>query len=289
MVDAMLAASGGGDAGLIAELRGAYGLDQPVWVQLLLYLWRAIRLDFGTSSIYGAPVLEVVLSRAGNTVALMLASLALAILLGALLGIAAARRRGTLADSVIVVLGLVFYATPGFWVGLMLIVLFSVKLGWLPVGGLETIGAGLTGFAHALDRARHLAMPMASLSLVFLAVYLRLMRSSMIEAYGEDFVRTARAKGLSERRIAYAHVLRNALLPLVTMAGLQFGTLIGGSVVVESVFSLPGLGRLAYEAVAQRDLNTLLGVVLLTSVLVILANLVVDLLYARLDPRIEAA
>src|SRR5258708_9604692 len=193
MVDAMLAASGGGDAAMIAEFRRGYGLDQPIPVQLGLYLWRMLHLDLGTSFIYGAPVIDVVLSRLGNTLVLMLSSLAAAILIGTVLGIAAARRAGTIADSAIVALGLLFYATPGFWVGLMLILLFSVKLAWLPVGRLATIASGFTGLAYALDLARHMAMPLASLSLLFVAVYLPLMRASMLEVYGEEIVRTARA------------------------------------------------------------------------------------------------
>jgi peptide/nickel transport system permease protein len=161
-----------------------------------------------------------------------------------------------------------------------------VHLGWLPPGGFESVGAGLTGLARVLDIASHLVLPTLSLALIFLAIYLRLMRASMLEVMNLDFVRTARAKGLPEGKVLWRHVLRNALLPMVTFVGLQFSTMLGGSVVVESVFSLPGLGRLAFESVVQRDLNTLLGIVLVSAVLVILVNFLVDLLYARLDPRI---
>jgi peptide/nickel transport system permease protein len=171
----------------------------------------------------------------------------------------------------------------------MLIVLFSVKLGWLPTGGMITIGAGLWGPARLLDIAHHLILPTASLALFYAAIYTRLMRASMLEVSGLDYVRTARAKGISERRVVYGHALRNALLPLLTIVGVQAGSLLGGSVLVESVFGWPGLGRLAFEAVQQRDYNLLLGILLMSSLLVIAVNLLIDLLYAVLDPRIELA
>jgi peptide/nickel transport system permease protein len=202
------------------------------------------------------------------------------------LGVLAARRVNGWSDTLISTLGLVFYATPSFWFGLMAIVLFAVHLEWLPAGGFEEIGAGYTGLRRALDIASHLVLPTLTLGLIFLAIYLRIMRASMLEVLTLDFVRTARAKGLDETRVVTRHVLRNAMLPMVTLIGLQAGTMLGGSVVVESVFSLPGLGRLAYEAVVQRDLNTLLGIVFVSALLVILVNFLVDLVYARLDPRI---
>jgi peptide/nickel transport system permease protein len=171
----------------------------------------------------------------------------------------------------------------------MLIVLFSVKLGWLPTGGMMTIGAGLAGPAKLFDIVHHLILPAASLALFYAAIYTRLVRASMLEVSGLDYVRTARAKGISERRVIYGHALRNALLPLLTVVGVQLGSLLGGSVLVESVFGWPGLGRLAFEAVQQRDYNLLLGILLMSSLLVIAVNLLIDLLYAVLDPRIELA
>src|SRR2546429_1780449 len=170
----------------------------------------------------------------------------------------------------------------------MAIVVFSVYLQWLPPGGFEDIGTVRTGIWRVFDIASHLVLPTLTLGLIFLAIYLRIMRASMLEVLNLDYVRTARAKGLDETRVVTRHVLRNALLPMVTLIGLQAGTMLGGSVVVESVFSLPGLGRLAYESVVQRDLNTLLGIVFVSALLVISVNFVVDLIYARLDPRITA-
>lgn len=283
-VDAMLAQMGGGDPALATRLRTFYGLDATVPVQLGRYLWRLVRLDLGESAIYGKPVLAVILERLPVTLLLMVSSLFLAVSGGIALGVLAARRVDGWPDTLISLLGLLFYATPSFWLGLMGIVVFAVKLSWLPAGGLQEVGTGTEG---VLDIARHLVLPTATLSLIFMAIYLRVMRASMLEVLGLDFVRAARAKGLTERAVLVRHVLRNALLPVVTLIGLQGATLLGGSVVVESVFSLPGLGRLAYESVVQRDLNMLLGIVFASTLLVITVNLAVDLLYARLDPRIS--
>lgn len=283
-VDALIAQMGGG--GDAEAMRAALGLDQSVAAQLAQYLWRLVRFDLGFSTIYGKPVATVIFERLPATLLLMTSSLSFAFFLGLLFGVIAARRVNRWPDTIISTIGLLFYATPSFWFGLMAIVLFAVHLQWLPAGGYESVGEGLTGLARALDIARHFVLPTLTLGLIFLAIYLRIMRASMLEVLTLDFVRTARAKGLDETRVVVRHVLRNAMLPMVTLIGLQAGTMLGGSVVVESVFSLPGLGRLAYEAVVQRDLNTLLGIVFISALLVIFVNFLVDLVYARLDPRI---
>lgn len=288
-VDALVAQIGGSDPTVIEELRRHYALDQSAATRLLDYLWRLAHLDLGNSAIYGKPVIDVIVERIPATLLLMGSALALAFGLGMVLGIVAARRVNRWPDTLISTLGLLCYATPSFWFGLMGIFVFAVHLGWLPAGGLGSIGAGLEGWARIADIAWHLALPTITLALIFLAIYLRIMRASMLEVATLDFVRTARAKGLSETNVVVGHVLRNALLPMVTLIGLQAGTMLGGSVVVESVFALPGLGRLAYESVMQRDLNTLLGVVFVSALLVITINFIVDLLYARLDPRINGA
>ena len=285
-VDAMMAQMGGGDAATARELRRFYGLDLSTPIQLGNYPWRLVRFDLGFSSIYGKPVATVIAERLPATVLLMTASLSFAFFFGLVLGVVAARNVNKWPDTLISTLGLVFYATPSFWFGLMAIVVFSIYLQWLPSGGLEDIAVARTGIWRFFDIARHLVLPTLTLGLIFLAIYLRIMRASMLEVLNLDFVRTARAKGLDETRVVVRHVLRNALLPMVTLIGLQAGTMLGGSVVVESVFSLPGLGRLAYESVIQRDLNTLLGIVFVSALLVIAVNFIVDLVYARLDPRI---
>lgn len=286
-VDALMAQMGGGDAETAKQLRQYYGLDVSAWAQLGNYLWRLVRLDLGFSAIYGKPVATVIGERLPATILLMTASLSLAFFFGLIFGVIAARGVNRWPDTLISTLGLVFYAMPTFWFGLMAIVVFSIYLQWLPAGGFEDIAVARTGIARTLDIASHLVLPTLTLALFYMAIYLRIMRGSMLEVLTLDFVRTARAKGMDETRVVVRHVLRNALLPMVTLIGLQAGTMLGGSVVVESVFSLPGLGRLAYESVIQRDLNTLLGIVFVSALLVITVNFIVDLLYARLDPRIS--
>jgi peptide/nickel transport system permease protein len=285
--DVLAGEAGGATPEYIAELKARFGLDQPVPVQLGKYLWNVARLDLGFSFRHNMAVVDLILSRLPATLLLMGAAIVLAFSLGVLLGVTAARHVNRPLDTVISVGALLAYATPIFWIGLMMILLFSVQLGWLPSSGMRTIGADLTGIAYAIDVARHLVLPATALSLFFMALYTRLMRASMLEVYSLDYVTTARAKGLTERRVAFKHVLRNALLPMVTMLGLQIGSMLGGSVLVETVFGWPGLGRLAFEAVFQRDNNLLLGILLLSSVLVVIVNVIIDLAYARLDPRIE--
>lgn len=287
-VDAMMAQMGGGDAATAAQLREFYGLDLPVSVQLANYLWRLVRLDLGFSSIYGKPVISVIGERLPPTLLLMVSALSFAFFFGLVLGVIAARRVNRWPDTVISTFGLIFYATPSFWFGLMAIVVFAIYLQWLPAGGFEDITVMYTGIWRVLDIARHLILPTLTLGFIFLAIYLRIMRASMLEVLTLDFVRTARAKGLDETGVVVRHVLRNAMLPMVTLIGLQAGTMLGGSVVVESVFALPGLGRLAYESVVQRDLNMLLGIVFVSALVVVAANFITDLLYARLDPRITS-
>ena len=285
-VDALTAQMGGGDGSSAAELRRIYGLEGSTTLRLAKYMWHLMRLDLGFSAIYNKPVSAVIMERLPTTLLLMTSSLFFAFFAGTLLGILSAQRVNGITDTLISSLGLLFYSMPSFWLGLMSIVVFSIWLAWLPPGGIQEIGSGLTGVALVLDIARHLVQPTITLSLIFLAVYLRVMRASMLEVSSLDFVRTARAKGLSNGAIVRRHILRNALLPMLTLVGLQAGTMLGGSVVIESVFSLPGIGRLAYEAVVQRDLNTLLGIVVVSAGLLIVVNFAVDLIYARLDPRI---
>lgn len=286
-VDALVGDMGGADAAFIERLRIEYGLDQPVWVQLWRYMVKLASFDFGWSFVYEQPVSEVLMDRLGTTLLLMATSLSIAFCLGIALGAIAARRAYSVTDNLISVLGLVFYATPSFFLSLMLMLVFSVKLGWLPVGGIKTIAAFYTGWDHVWDVARHLVMPTAALSLIYLAFYLRLMRASVMEVADLDYVRTARAKGAGESRLMIHHIMRNALLPVVTLLGLQFSTVLGGSIVVETIFTLPGLGQLAYQSVVQRDMNTLMGIIFLCSIIVVVVNFLTDLLYARLDSRIE--
>ena len=285
-VDAYLVSIGGGDAGLRDALREQYGLNGSMLARFWLYASSVLRLDLGWSLAFDRPVLGLILERLPNTLLLMGSATALAFILGTALGIVAGARPGGLTDRVLSTLSLMLYATPGFWLGLVLAIVFAVQLRWLPTSGIETIASGKQGFARALDIARHLVLPVASLGLIYLALFLRVMRTAMAAVWPLDFVLFARSKGLSKRRIVLRHVARNAALPLVTVLGLQAATMLGGSVVIESVFAIPGFGRLAQEAVSGRDTPLLMGIILTSAVFVILVNLAVDILYAVLDPRI---
>ncbi len=285
--DVIAAESGSATAESMAQMRSHFGLDLPVLQQLGAYLNNLAHFSLGTSPRYNMPVTELIGSRLPNTLLLMLAALGAALAVGLLLGSIMASRVGRWPDRLLSVLALLLYSTPSFWLGLMSVVLFSVHLGWLPTGGSASIGANLTGWDSVLDRLRHLVLPALAMSGFYIAIFSRLTRASMLEVSRQDFVRTAVAKGLHPLRVACRHVLRNALIPVTTVAGMHFGTLLGGAVVVETVFSWPGLGRLAFESVMARDYTVLLGILLLSSLLVILANMLVDLLHAWLDPRIQ--
>ncbi|MCZ7911193.1 ABC transporter permease [Agrobacterium leguminum] len=285
-VDAYLVSIGGGDAGLRDVLREQYGLNGSVLARFWLYASSVLRLDLGWSLAFDRPVLALILERLPNTLLLMGSATAFAFILGTGLGIVAGARPGGLTDRVLSTLSLALYATPGFWLGLVLAIVFAVQLKWLPTSGIETIASGKQGFARALDIARHLVLPVASLGLIYLALFLRVMRTAMAAVWPLDFVLFAQSKGLSKRRIVLRHVACNAALPLVTVLGLQAATMLGGSVVIESVFAIPGFGRLAQEAVSGRDTPLLMGIILTSAVFVILVNLAVDIVYAVLDPRI---
>ncbi|MBV9522792.1 MAG: ABC transporter permease [Alphaproteobacteria bacterium] len=280
--------AGGAPPEYVAALRQRFGLDQPLWLQLFYYVKNILSLDLGYSFRQSMPVLQLILERLGPTLLLMTTTLFLSVGVGVLLGLVAAMRVRRWADTLISILAIIAYATPLFWAGLMLIVVFSLKLDWFPTTGMETVAAFYEGWDRILDIAWHLVLPAVTLALFYMALYTRLMRAAMLEQAGMDYVTTARAKGLTERRITFRHILRNAFLPVLTIIGVQIGSLLGGSVVVESVFAWPGLGQLAFQSLFARDFNLLLGIFFLSACLVVLVNLVVDVLYTVLDPRIEA-
>lgn len=285
-VDVLAAESGAATLEGMAAMRERFGLNAPLIEQLSAYLTRLLHLDLGTSARFGVPISELIAERLPGTLLLMALALGLAAIIGVALGAVMSSFAGRLSDRVLSILSLLFYSIPNFWIGLMLIVLFSVKLGWLPSGGSGSIGMGLTGWAALADQARYLILPAASLALYYVAIYARLTRAAMLEVRAQDYVRTAQAKGLPPLVVTVHHILRNALIPITTMAGMHVGAMLGGAVVVETVFSLPGLGRLAFEAVLGRDIQVLLGILLLSSFLVIVMNALVDLLHAFLDPKI---
>ncbi|MFG1477989.1 ABC transporter permease [Xanthobacter sp. V4C-4] len=285
--DVLAGEAGAATVETLAALKARFGFDLPVLQQLASYLGNLAQFSLGQSPRYNQPVADLIAARLPNTLSLMATALGGALAIGITLGAIMASCVGRLPDKVLSIVSLLFYSIPSFWIGLMLIVLFSVKLGWLPSGGAESIGAGLSGLDALLDRARYQVLPATALALFYVAIYARLTRGDMLEVQAQDHVRTARAKGLSPFAVTCGHVLRNALIPVTTMAGIHLAGLMGGAVVVETVYSWPGLGRLAYEAVMGRDFNVLLGILLLSSLLVVAINALIDILQAVLDPRIE--
>jgi len=279
------------DPAYVAQLRERFGLDLPLVQQLWVYVRGILQLDLGYSYRNQLPVLDLIAERLPATLLLMGLAFVFSLLLGGLLGVLAARSRYVgrhkWLDSGIMSLALLLYATPLFWLSLLMVILFSVTLGWLPAFGMESVGAGLTGWGRVQDVAAHLVLPVVSLGCFFMAVYARLTRSSMLEVMGMDFVKTARAKGVPAGQVIRRHVLRNASLPVVTFAGIQLGQMAGGAVLTETVFGWPGIGRLMFDALMQRDYQLLLGVFLVTSAMVVVFNLITDLVYVLVDPRIE--
>lgn len=278
--------SGMADETFLAMIREMYGLDKPLLVQLKTYLLNAAGFNLGFSYPLQRDVIDIIIERLPATLALTGSAFLISLIVGVGLGVWAGSRSNGPVDRLINVVVLAFYATPGFWVGLMLILIFSVWLRWLPASG--------TGFETgddpgALVYLKHLCLPVVTLALYYVAVYFRLCRTSVISVLHQDFVRTARSKGLSWRAIMRRHVLPNAILPVFTMAALQAGSLVSGSIAIETIFAWPGVGRLGYEALMQRDYNLLLGVFLTTAAMVVLLNVIADILYAVVDPRIEVA
>ncbi|MAS14970.1 MAG: ABC transporter permease [Nitratireductor sp.] len=285
----MAGEAGAADAKFIAQLREQFGLDKPLLTQLGIYLKGVLQFDLGFSYRQQMPVADLILDRLPATLLLTMTAFVISLVLGTLAGVLASARVGKWSDTAISTLALLFYATPLYWAALMAVLLFSVYFNWLPGFGYETVGANYTGLRRALDIGQHLILPATTLGLFFMAVYMRMTRASMLEVSQLDFVKTARAKGLKPGIIQRRHIFRNAMLPVVTLAGLQAGQLVGGAVLTETVFAWPGIGRLMFEALAQRDYNLLLGVFFVSAAMVLLFNLITDILYRFVDPRIRVA
>jgi peptide/nickel transport system permease protein len=288
-VETIAGASGGMNPELMAQLRAQYGLDQPLLVQLGVYLGKVLSGDLGYSYFFNVPVLSMIVGHVPATLLLVVSSVLLAFVVGTTLGVLSSRKPNGLLSQFITVLSLVGFAAPVFWMGIMLVILFASVIPILPVSGMRSIDSSGGGFKDMLDVLHHLVLPTLTLSLVYLAQYSRLSRSSMLDVLGSDFIRTARAKGLADRVVMYKHALRNALLPVVTVLGLQFGNVMAGAILVETVFNWPGLGRLAFDSVLRRDYPTILGVLLFSSIVVIVMNILTDVAYRLIDPRIKAS
>ncbi len=270
---------------LVEQIRAEFGLDKPIHVRYGIWLGNALRGNFGvsTTTVGGVPVMELISERFLATIQLTGFSLLLSVIVAIPLGILSAVKRYSTMDKVITFTAFTGICFPTFWLGVMLILLFSVTLGWLPASGIAP--HGMRGVLGA--RLMHSILPVFTLSAVQMGRYLRFTRSSILEVMREDYIRTARAKGLADRAVLFKHALRNAMIQIVTVIGLSLPALVGGSVLVETVFAWPGLGRLAVQAISRRDYMTVMGVQLVIATATLLANIVVDLVYALIDPRIS--
>ena len=276
----------GGDEAYYATMRAKFGLDRTLAEQLVIYLGSALHGDFGFSYVQRRPVFDVIADRVPATLLLMGTALVLSTLAGVWLGALAAQRHERGTDRTITVATLVGGATPAFWLGQVLVIIFAAWLGWFPVQGMRNARGVAPGF-EALDLAWHLVLPVATLGLLQLALITRLTRGGLLEAMREDYTRTAAAKGLSTAAVLRRHALPNALLPVVTIIGTHFGTLLTGAVLTEIIFAWPGLGRLLFDATLSRDYPLLMSLFIVSSVAVIVANLLTDIAYGVLDPRIR--
>jgi len=265
----------------VARIRSKLGLDRPFLTQVEIWLSNVVHGDLGTSIFSGLPVATLIKQRAEATAALTVLAMLISIGVGVPLGVLAAWRKGSWIDRVVMVLAVSGFSMPVFWLGFVLVYAFAISVPWLPVQGFQPLAGGVGPFL------RHLILPAVTLSVVYMALIARMTRASMLGVLGEDYIRTAFAKGLAPRRVLLRHALKNASLPVVTVIGLGFALLIGGAVVTESVFALPGLGRLTVDAIVRRDYPVIQGVILVVSGAYVLINLVVDLLYVVLDPRIR--
>ena len=288
-VETIAGSMGGISEDLRAQLRVQYGLDKPFLTQLGIYLSQVLRGDLGYSYFFNVSVAQLIWDRVPATLLLVVTSVSAAFLVGTLLGTLAARKPNGVLSQGITLLSVVGYSAPVFWTGIILIILFASMLPIFPVSDMRSAGGPQDGWAGVLDVLHHLVLPAFTLAFVYLAQYSRLARASVMEALSADYIRTARAKGLPESTVLYKHALRNGVLPVVTMLGLQFGNVLAGAILVETVFNWPGLGRLAFDSVLRRDYPTLLGILLFASLLVVVMNQLTDLAYRLIDPRIKTS
>lgn len=271
----------------IEELRSRYGLDQTILEQLVKYFANVLKGDLGYSFRLKRSVGTIVLERMPATVLLMGTGFVIALGLGLVLGVVASKKQHSFKDNLITSVSLFGYSMPVFWLALMLLILFAIRLNWLPAQGMTSVREEYTGLAHIIDIIRHLILPAMVVGIYYMAIYTRLVRASMLEILRRDFILTAWSKGLGDQEVYYGHALRNALLPVVTIAGLNLGVMLSGAVLTETVFAWPGLGRLMFESILSRDYPVLSGIFFFTSSIVVVINLLTDVLYAFIDPRIR--
>ncbi|MBA3766884.1 MAG: ABC transporter permease [Acidobacteria bacterium] len=276
-----------GDEKYYEFIRAKFGLDRPLATQLWIYLSSLLRGDFGYSLGYQQSVISVIAGRVPATLLLMLSAVSLSSIGGVVLGVEAARRENSFKDRAVNTFALLGFSVPSFSVGHLLMIVFALYLGLFPAQNMTSSNQELTGLDYTLDLLSHLVLPALTLSIVYLAQVMRLTRTAMLDVLGENFITAARAKGLNERRVVYGHALRNALMPIITVVGADFGMLLSGAVLVETVFAWPGMGRLMIDSLAMRDYPVLMGLFLMVSVTVVVVNFITDLIYSVLDPRIS--
>ena len=289
VADTISQSMGGADEELLIEIRRDYGLDQPYYQQLVTYIGKVLRFDLGHSFFFNEPVSKLVLERVPATLLLVITAQILALLLGVVLGVYSARKPNGILSHFVTLFALFGYSAPVFWTGILLLIAFSLQIPLFPVAGMRDVTIEGNFWVHAIDVMKHMVLPVVTLASIFLALYSRLARATMIETLGTDFVRTARAKGLPERQVVYKHALRNSLSPVVTLAGLQFSAVVSGAVLVEAVFSWPGLGTLAFQSIIARDTPTILGILFFSALVVVIGNLLTDLALRFVDPRVGAS
>ncbi len=287
VADTISQSMGGADQELLDQIRADYGLDQPFIVQLGRYIGNVLQFDLGYSFFYNQPVTQLIMERLPATLLLVISAQMLALIVGVLLGVISARNPNGATSHFVTFLALFGYSAPVFWTGILLLIGFSLQIQWFPVAGMRDVTISGGFWVHFWDVVRHLVLPMITLSSIFLALYSRLARATMMEVLGSDYVRTAKAKGLSEKQVVYKHALKNSLSPVITLAGLQFSAVISGAVLVETVFSWPGLGTLAFQSIIARDTPTILGILFFSALVVIVGNLLTDLALRLVDPRLR--
>ncbi|MDE2648543.1 MAG: ABC transporter permease [Paracoccaceae bacterium] len=288
VVDAMLAEGGGGDPELAARLRASYGLDEATHIQLIKYLGQVFRGNLGYSFYYDQSVTELLLGHLPTTLMLTISALVLAVVFGTLFGVYAALKPKGIFSNFVTVLSLFGYATPVFWLGMIILLVFALYLPLFPAFGIRSLPEPEHAVGRILDIIHHLVLPTFTLAILYLASYSRISRASMLDVLGSDYIRTARAKGLSETKVIFKHALKNAAMPVVTLAGLQLAQVFSGAILVETVFSLPGVGPLLYESIVRRDFPVILGVLFGAASTTIIANIITDLIYKYMDPRIQS-
>jgi len=286
VADTIAQSNGGADAEVMEQIRKDYGLDQPFLTQLGSYITKVASFDLGYSFFYNRPVTDLILERLPATLLLVISAQLLALVVGVVLGVISARNPNGMTSHFVTGLALFGYSAPVFWTGILLLIAFSLNFPIFPSSGMRDVTIEGGFFAEVFDILRHLVLPVIALCSVYLALYSRLCRSSMLEVLGSDYVRTAKAKGLSDNQVVYKHALKNALSPVITLAGLQFSAVISGAVLVEAVFSWPGLGTLAFQSIIARDTPTILGILFFSAIVVVVGNLVTDLVLRLVDPRV---